>query len=73
MMEDKIILEGAEVLNISCIALTPFRYITKRAKHPNAIDMEAKRSPDAAPAIIVSMIYLSKLKREIFSTTKALM
>ena len=55
MMEEKIILEGAKVLNISCIAWIPFRYITKMAKHPNAIDMEAKRSPDAAPAIIVSI------------------
>ena len=72
-MEDKIILEGAKVLNISCIPWTSFRYITKIAKHPNAIDREAKRSPDAAPAIIVSIIYLSKRKREIFSTANALM
>jgi len=56
-MEEKIILEGVEVLNISCIAGIPFRYITKMAKHPNAIETDAKRSPDAAPAIIVSIIY----------------
>lgn len=51
------ILEGADVFNISSIALTPFLYITKIAKQPKAVDREAKSSPEAAPAIIVSTVY----------------
>ena len=49
--EDKIILEGDDVLNKSFIAPIPFLYITKMAKHPKATDIDAKSNPDAAPAI----------------------
>ena len=73
MREETIILEGVEGLNISTTDCTPFRYITKIAKQPKAVDIEAKRRPDAAPAIMVSISYFCELKREIFSTAKALM
>jgi|TARA_B100001105_G_C22255222_1_gene384355 hypothetical protein len=53
IIEENIILEGASVLNISCIAPMPFLYITKMAKHPKAIDIEANSNPDAAPAIMI--------------------
>ena len=55
IIEDKIILEGARVLNISYIGPIALLYITKIAKHPKAIDIEAKSSPDAAPAISMSI------------------
>ena len=54
IIEDKIILEGARVLNISYIGPTALLYIPKIAKHPKAIDIEANSRPDAAPAISMS-------------------
>ena len=54
IIEDKIILEGARVLNISYIGPLALLYITKIAKHPKAIDIEANSRPDAAPAISMS-------------------
>ena len=54
IIEDKIILEGARVLNISYIGPIALLYIMKIAKHPKAIDIEANSRPDAAPAISMS-------------------
>ena len=53
IIEAKIILEGARVSNIWFIGSMRFLYITKMAKHPKAIDRDAKSNPDAAPAIKV--------------------